>query len=103
MIGMYRSGLGFDLYVFIFALVEAGIFLGLAFWTKKKPYTALVLGLVAFIAFILLSMVVNGLVDGSTGVLKAMISGVIIKVVILVALIGGLSDAKALQRARENR
>jgi multisubunit Na+/H+ antiporter MnhE subunit len=35
--------------VFIIALIESGIFVALAVWTKKKPYTAIVAGLITFI------------------------------------------------------
>jgi hypothetical protein len=33
------------------ALFEAGLFVALALWTKKKPYTAIIVGLVLFIVF----------------------------------------------------
>ncbi len=99
MIAMFRQDLGFQPLLFIIALAEAGIFIGLAFWTKKKPYTAVVSGLIAFIGIILLSVVINGMVEGSAGVLKAIFGGIIVKVIILVNLILPLKDAKALQEA----
>ena len=101
MIGMARAGLGFDMMVFVIALVEAGIFVGLALWTKTKPYTAVVSGLIAFIGIMILGVVAYGIVDGSEGVLKALISGIIVKVIILVNLIKALSDAKALQELKK--
>lgn len=103
MIGMMRADTGFDAVVFGIAVVEAGIFVGLALWTKKKPYTAVVTGLIAFIGIIILSVVANGMIDGSEGVMKALVSGIIVKVIILVTLIKALSDAKALQTAKEER
>lgn len=103
MISMFGQGLGFQPILFAVALVEAGIFIALAFWTKKKPYTAVVTGLVAFIGIILLSVIVNGMVEGSAGVLKALFGGIIVKVIILVNLILPLKDAKALQEAMKQR
>lgn len=103
MISMFRQGLGFQPILFLVALAEAGIFIGLAFWTKKKPYTAVVTGLIAFIGIILLGVIVNGMVEGSAGVLKALFGGIIVKVIILVNLILPLKDAKALQEARKQQ
>ena len=103
MIGMMRSDAGFDPIIFGIALVEAGIFIALALWTKKKPYTAIVTGLIVFIGFIFLTVVINGMAEGSAGVMKALVSGIIVKVIILVTLIKALSDANALQKAKENR
>jgi len=103
MISMFGQGLGFQPILFALALVEAGIFIALAFWTKKKPYTAVVTGLIAFIGIILLSVIVNGMVEGSAGVLKALFGGIIVKVIILVNLILPLKDAKALQEAMKQR
>ena len=103
MISMFGQGLGFQPILFAVALVEAGIFIALAFWTKKKPYTAVVTGLIAFIGILLLSVIVNGMVEGSAGVLKALFGGIIVKVIILVNLILPLKDAKALQEAMKQR
>lgn len=101
MIGMGQSGAGFDPLIVVIALAEAGVFIGLALWTKKKPYTAVLTGLIAFIGLIILSVVVNGIADGSEGVVKALLGGIIIRVIILVNLISALSHARALQAAKE--
>jgi hypothetical protein len=103
MIGMMRDDTGFDPIVFGIAVVEAGIFVALALWTKKKPHTSVVTGLIAFIGIIILSVIANGMIDGSEGVMKALVSGIIVKVIILVTLIKALNDAKALQTAKEER
>lgn len=103
MIAMYRTGLGFDPVIFVIALIEAGIFMGLALWTKKKPYTAVITGLIAFIAVLILSAVFSTMEEGSPGLLKALFSGIIIKVIILVNLIRPLKDAKELQDAMNNK
>jgi hypothetical protein len=101
MISMFSSGAGFSLIIFIIALMEAGIFITFAFWTKKKPYAAVISGLIAFIGIIILGAVANGITDGAPGVLKALFSGIIVKVIILVNLILPLKDAKALQQVKQ--
>ena len=100
MISMVTQGLGFELLVFVIAIAEAGIFIGLAFWTKKKPFTAVVTGLIAFCGILLIPIIAGGIADGSAGVLKALFSGILVKVLILVNLILPLKDAKALQEAK---
>ena len=101
MIAMFRTT-GFEPLVFTIGLVEGGIFIALAFWTRKKPYSAIVIGLSVFIAFIALSVVLTGMEEGAAGVLKALFSGIIVKVIILVNLILPIKDAKELQEARKN-
>jgi hypothetical protein len=103
MIGMLRTETGFDPVIFGIALVEAGIFVALALWTKKKPHTAVVTGLIVFVGFIILTIVINGMAYGSEGVMKALVGGIVVKIIILVTLIKALNDANALQKARENR
>ncbi len=103
MIGMFRSEGSFNLVWFLIAVVEAGIFIGLAFWTKSKPYTAVISGLIYFIGLIILSAFIMAMQEGSLGVLKALFGGIIVKVIIIVNLILPLKDAKALQEAKKNR
>lgn len=83
------------------ALFEAAVFIALALYTKKKPYTAIVLGLIAFIVVIILSVVFNGMNEGGEGVLKALFSGIIVKIFIVVALVRPLKEAKELQQIHE--
>ena len=96
------AGEGEALGIAIIILI-VGTFFGLALWTKKKPYTAIVMGIVAFIVYILLVVVINGIADGAEGVLKALFGGIIVKVLILVALIRPLKDAKLLQDVKEEK
>lgn len=103
MIGMMRDDLGFDPLVLGIAIVESGIFVALGIWTRKKPYTAVVTGLIAFLGIILFSVIVSGMIDGSAGAMKALIGGIIVKVIILATLIKALGDARALQKAKEER
>jgi hypothetical protein len=102
MIAMFRLGQGFDPIIFVIALVEAGIFIGLALWTKRKPHTAVVTGLIVFASIIILSAVLSGMTDGTEAVVKSLLGGIIVKVIILVTLIKAISDANALQKAKEN-
>jgi hypothetical protein len=103
MIAMYRADLGFEPLTFAIALIEAGIFIALALWTRKKPYTAVITGLIVFLGLIALSAVSYGILEGSTGVLKAVFSGIIVKVAILYSLIRPLKEAKALQQAKKEQ
>ena len=89
---MYRSGTGFSLYVLVYALI-------VAFWTKARPYTALLIGLIGYIAYILLVIAVNGMVDGAGGFLKAALSGIIVRAVIIIILVRSIPDARKLQEA----
>ena len=63
-------------------------FIALGFWAKKKPYTAIICALILYGMFIL----INALIDP-----VAIIKGIIMKIVIVSALIKGLSDAKQAQ------
>ena len=73
---------------------EVGIFIALALWTKTKPYTAIITGL---IVFILLWGASIALLGG-----KAVYSGIIVKVIIIVNLISALKSAKAWEDAKKN-
>lgn len=97
------AGLEIDPIMYLYIGIIVGIFIALAFWTKKKPFTAIVLGLIAFTSYIILVAVVNGYVDGAGGFIKGLIGGWIFKVFIFAALIRPLSDAKALQQAKEEK
>jgi len=55
------------------ALVEAGVFVGLAFWTKTKPYTAIMTGLILFIALWVFTAVIT---EG-----EAIYKGVVVKII----------------------
>src|SRR5436190_14222523 len=42
------------------AVLEAGVFVGLALWTKKKPYSAIITGLILFILMWVAAIILNG-------------------------------------------
>ncbi|MBZ4188779.1 hypothetical protein [Niabella beijingensis] len=92
---------GFNLTVFIFAFVIAAIFVGLALWTRQKPYLALVTGLVLYLLYILLVAFVNGSADGASGFLKGLLGGFIIKIAIIAIIVKGIPNAKKLQQEKE--
>ena len=76
------------------ALIESGIFVGLAFWTKTKPYTAIIVGLVIFIGLWILAIIASGFMGA--------IGGIIIRIIIISYLISALKPAKAWEDARKN-
>jgi len=82
--------------ILIQGLIIVGAFVGLGFYTQKKPYTANILGLTVFILWWLYLIVINVLI-GSGEILSAIFGGIIFKIIILTILIKNLSDAKELQ------
>ena len=76
------------------ALVEAGIFVGLGFWTKTKPYTAIIVGLIVFILMWVLAIAVTG------G--RAAYSGIIVRIIIISYLVSALKHAKAWEELKKN-
>jgi hypothetical protein len=103
MISMFMNNGEFSWLIVGIALVEAGVFIGLGLYTKKKPFTAIVTGLIAFIGFIVLSAVLLGMNEGGIGVLKGLFSGILVKILILVALIRPLKEARELQKIKEEQ
>ncbi len=66
--------------------------IALAFWTKKKPYYAIVGGLILMGIFI----IVNAIIDPST-----IFGGIVFKIAVIVFLIKGLGNAKDAQQMQE--
>jgi multidrug efflux pump subunit AcrB len=73
-------------------IVYIGGFIALALWTKKKPYYAIIGGLILMGIFIL----VNAIIDPGT-----IFGGIIFKIAVVVFLIKGLGDAKEAQQMKE--
>lgn len=69
-----------------------GGFIALAFWTKKKPYYAILGGLILIGLFI----VINAIIEP-----KTIFGGLIFKIAVIVFLIKGLGDAKEAQQMKE--
>jgi len=67
-------------------------FVVLGIWSKKKPYTAIVCALILYSVFIIFNAVLD---------LTTLYKGIILKVVIIVLLAKGISDAREAQRMQE--
>jgi hypothetical protein len=80
------------LFMLIWTLAFAGAFVALGFWTKKKPYTALLVALILFLAIQVLSVI---------GDPASIMQGWIFKIIIVVMLINGLRNARESQRMME--
>jgi hypothetical protein len=80
-------------------LVMAGIivlfaaaYIALAFWTKKKPYTAILTALILFISLEVLSFLLQP---------ASIFQGWILKIIVILLLLLGLRNAKESQRMME--
>ncbi len=73
-------------------LLTSLVFLLLGLWTKKKPYTAILVALI-FYALLLLA---DAIYDPAT-----LFKGIIMKIFIIVYLIRGLDQARDAQRLKE--
>jgi hypothetical protein len=67
-------------------------FVGLGFWTKNKPYYAIIAALILYGLFI----GINAIADP-----KTIFSGIIFKIIIISLLVKGLSDAKQAQEMKQ--
>lgn len=81
---------------FAIVVVEVGSFIALAFWTKTKPYTAIIVGLVLFVLLWVVAIAVS---EDKT---KAITGGIIIRIVIFANLISALKPAKAWEDLKKN-
>jgi len=66
--------------------IEVGIFVAHGFWTKNKPYSAIIIGLILFILYWIAGIIINGT--------EAAYKGITIKIVIIVYLAQALKPAK---------
>ena len=88
------SGTGITPLLIGIALFEAGIFVALALWTKTKPFSAIMTGLILFILMWVAAIFLNG------G--KAVYSGIIVKIIVITYLAKALKDAKAWEETKKN-
>jgi len=102
-ISAYRQTESIEIMDVVFAIGVSLVFVGLALWTRNKPYTALICGIIAFTLYRLLGIVSYGYVYGADGIAKALTSGILITIVIYVQLIRPLKQAKELQQAKEEK
>lgn len=95
LISVALAGLALTPVLIGIALTEAAIFAGLAIWTNKKPYTAIIVGLVVFIGLWIVAIIGAGF--------KGAIGGIIVRIIILNYLVRALKPAKAWEEAKRNR
>jgi len=81
----------------IFTIIECVIvalmFAGLAFWTKKKPFIALLLAMILFVGLIALNAIIIG--PGT------IMTGFVVKILVILLLIMGLRNAKEAEDLRK--
>ena len=72
---------------YLIIALEVGTFIGLGLWTKTKPYTAIIVGIIVFFLLWILAIATAGN--------KAIYSGIAVRIIILVNLFTALKPAKA--------
>ncbi len=87
------SGTGITAWVIGIAIAEAAVFIALGLWTKTKPFTAIVIGLIIFILMWVASIVIIGN--------SAIYKGIIVKIIIIFYLISALKPAKAWEETKK--
>jgi hypothetical protein len=88
----YPFDLDFMWLDYLLWVIYIGGFVALAFWTKKKPYYAIMGGLILMGIF----MGINAYIDPST-----IFGGIIFKIAVIVFLVKGLNNAKEAQQLKE--
>jgi hypothetical protein len=73
----------------VIVVVFAGVFITLAFWTRRKPYTAILTALIVFCALQLLNFLAS---PGS------LFQGWLLKLAVILLLVLGLGNARESQR-----
>ena len=77
----------------IIALLIAGVFVGLAFMTKKQPLGSVIIALVLFTGLWVMDIVVLGP--------EYIIKGIIVKAIIIYFLVTGIKHARETERLRK--
>lgn len=93
MIGASVQGIPVTALLVGIAAVEAGLFVALGFWTKTKPFTAIIVGLILFIGLWVLTIALT-----ST---EAIYKGILVKIIIISYLASALKPAKAWEDAKK--
>jgi hypothetical protein len=78
----------------IIAVIESGVFIALALWTKTRPYAAILTGLVLFIGLWILAIVIAG-TSGAIG-------GILVRIIIISYLVSAIKPAKAWEELKKN-
>ena len=92
-IAMSRAGLAVTPLAIGIIAVEVGIFVALGFWTKYKPFTAIITGLILFIAIWIISATLAG---------QPVYAGILMKIIIIVILATALKPATAWEDLNKN-
>ncbi len=101
---MFIAGAEFSLEFFLIVAPFVIGFVLLGIWTKYKPYTAIIVGILLFFgywAFVVVIHVMYG--TGEMDIVKAVLGGWWVKLIILINLFRPLKDAKELQKAKEEK
>lgn len=101
MMAMHAHFREFDIATFMIILIETGIFIALGIWTKKKPYTAVLTGLIIFVVMIIVS-IYQDVEMGPQSLAKSLVGGVLIRMIIFVTLIKAVNDARELQSTNKH-
>ncbi len=95
LVGIASSPYPFTPLVIAIIAAEVGIFVALAFWTKTKPFAAIVTALIIFVVLWIAAIVINGP--------ETIFRGIIFKIIIVVYLVQSLKPAKAWEDAKNNK
>lgn len=93
-ISVSAAGLAWTPLLIGIVAVEVGIFIALAFWTRTQPYTAIVVGLIVFVLYWVLGIILNGP--------EAAVKGIVVKIIIIVNLAQAIKPAKAWQDMKKS-
>ena len=75
------------------AIVQSGIFVALGFWTKTRPYTAILTAIIIIILYWIAIVILGGV--------ENLWRGAIMKIVVIVYLVRATSDAKAWEELKK--
>jgi hypothetical protein len=102
LIGVYRNG---GIHPIILLIVAGGVgkFIILALWAKRKPFNAVLAGLMTFISINIFAAVVYTFEEeiGFSGGLKILSDGLLLKTLTLLTLILALSNNKSLRHTQK--
>jgi hypothetical protein len=88
------AGAEFTPLFFGIIIIQSGIFVALAFWTRSRPYAAILVGLIYFLLLWALSIGLYGF--------EAAYKGIIVKIIIIVFLVKAIKPARAWEEAKKN-
>lgn len=74
-------------------VVEVGVFVALGLWTKTKPFSAIVTGLILFVLYWIATIIIVGV--------EASYSGIIVKLIIIVTLAQAVKPARAWEETKK--